>query len=148
MYPRWWSQEDFEAMSWHDCHVHSLRVAEGTHGSGVLELDIDYILEWRQDKEKYIFLVVPAKLSFHEVTDLHMSIDWKTPSAAMGPFSIAGVERTFEARANYKANVWRLPVNWPSGLLAFEASGFTQESWGREVISPTQILQPPERSAA
>ena len=148
MHPRRWSQENFEAMSWHDCHVHSLRVTEGMHGSGVLELDLDYILEWRREQEKYTFLLVPVKLSFQEVSDLHVSLDWAVPSAAMGPFSLAGVERTVEERADYKATVWRLPVNWPSGLLTFEASGFTQESWGREVLSPDQVLQPGERSAA
>ena len=110
-------------------------------------MDLDYILEWRREEEKYTFLLVPAKLSFQEVSGLHVNLDWAIPSAAMGPFSLAGVERTVEERANYKATVWRLPVNWPSGLLTFEASGFTQESWGREVISSGQVLQPRDRKS-
>jgi len=43
-----WSESQFAEMSWHDNHVHALRVVEGAHGAGDLVLDIDYILEWLQ----------------------------------------------------------------------------------------------------
>jgi hypothetical protein len=29
-----WTQEAFDSMSWHDNHVHGLRVVEGEHGAG------------------------------------------------------------------------------------------------------------------
>jgi hypothetical protein len=148
MHPRRWSQSEFESMSWHDCQVHSIHVVEGKDGSGELILDLDYILEWREKRDKYEFLLVPAKLRFHEVFGLRISIDWSTPSAAMGPFSVTGIERTQEERKNYKATVWRLPINWPAGEVLFEATGFTQESWGREVLSESQVLQAAQRSEA
>lgn len=148
MHPRQWSQTEFDAMSWHDCHVHSIRVIEGQHGCGELQLDIDYILEWRQDRANYKFLLVPTKLSFLEVFCLRVNIDWSATSAAMGPFSISGIERSIERRQNHTATVWRLPINWPAGEIAFEATGFLQRSWGREVLSESQVLQPEQRSEA
>jgi hypothetical protein len=145
MQPRRWTDQDFDAMLWHDCHVHSLRLVEGQHGSGELELDIDHILEWRQDKNEIFFLLAPATLVFHAVSGLRLSLDWSTSSAAFGPFCLAGVKRTFEKRAHYTATLWRLLVNWPAGEIGFEATGFTQQCWGQEVFSKRQALRPEER---
>ena len=145
MQPRQWTDQDFDAMSWHDCHVHALRVIEGQHGSGELEFDIDYILDWKQDKNEFSFVLAPAKLVFHAVSDLRVALDWSTPAAAFGPFSLAGVERTLEKRARYTATLWRMPVNWPTGEIGFEATGFTQQCWGQQVVSTRQVLRPEER---
>ena len=93
MHPRRWTNDDFEAMSWHDCHVHALRITEGQHGSGELELDIDYILEWRREQNTYSFLLVPARLRFHDVFALRIAVDWHHASAGLGPFSLSGIER-------------------------------------------------------
>ena len=41
-----WSDSQFSEMSWHDNHVHALRIVEDVHGAGQLVLDLDYILEW------------------------------------------------------------------------------------------------------
>ena len=38
-----WTHEQFSEMSWHDNHVHALRVVEGPHGTGELILDLDYV---------------------------------------------------------------------------------------------------------
>ena len=148
MHPRRWSHSEFEAMSWHDCHIHSMRFLEGKDGTGELHLDIDYILEWRQDGTGYKFLLVPARLVFNEVFGLRVVLDWSEPSAAMGPFSVAGIERSREERKNYTATVWRLPINWPAGEISFEATGFTQASWGREILSESQVLEPEQRGEA
>lgn len=145
MNQRTWSTADFESMSWHDCHVHGLRVAEGQYGAGELELDLDYIVEWRRVSDRTTFLIVPARLTFHEVTNLRITIDWATPSAGLGPFSLAGVERRSEVRPRYTATIWRIAVNWPAGSIEFEAAGFTQVAWGREVESEQQVLKQSER---
>ena len=41
-----WSTEDFEQLSWHDVHVHGIKLEEfwPDNGSADLLLDIDYIL--------------------------------------------------------------------------------------------------------
>ena len=135
-------------MSWHDCHVHALRIIESEYGTGELELDLDYILEWRTGKERCSFLLVPSTLRFHKVFALRVTLDWATPTAGMGPFSLSAVERRAEDRGSHMATLWHLPLNWPHGSLAFEAEGFTQVAWGREVASPNQVLLQGERVAA
>ena len=148
MHPRHWSQEDFDTMSWHDCHIHAFRIIESEHGNGELELDIDYILEWRPEEAGFSFLLVPATLRFHGVFGLRVTLDWATPTAGICPLSLSGVEKRSEDRGRYAATLWRLPLNWPTGLIEFEAEGFTQTAWGREVVSQGQVLTPGERVAA
>ena len=145
MHPRRWSTKDFDQMSWHDCHVHGMKFVHGEHGSGEIEFDLDYILEWRKDEGNYTFLLVPAKLCFHEVFGPRMAVDWASPTAGFGPFSLSGIERKTEDRERYTAILWRLAVNWPSGSIEFEATGFTQHAWGKEVLSPRQWLIAGER---
>jgi len=135
-------------MSWHDCHVHALRIVKGEHGTGELELDLDYILEWRTEKDKFSFLLVPATLKFHKVFGLRITLDWATPTAGMGPFSLAAVEKSVEDQGHHVATLWHLLLNWPEGSLKFEAEGFTQVAWGREVVSSNQFLTQGERVAA
>jgi len=148
MHMRRWTEDDFESMSWHDCHVHAFRIAEGEHGTGELEFDMDYILEWKQEQEKFSFLLVPVTLRFHEAFGLRLVLDWATPTAGLGPFSLSSIDRKTENRERYTATLWRLAVNWPAGALEFAARGFTQVAWGRELVSQSQVLSPSERVAA
>lgn len=76
-----WTNADFERLSWHDNHVHGLRIVEGEHGSGELVLDIDHIVEWLPPVEGSCrFLLAPATLTFHEVYDLRIEIDYTAPA--------------------------------------------------------------------
>ena len=99
-----WTQEQFEEMSWHDNHVHAIRIVEGSYGPGQLVLDLDYILEWINDKEGFQFRLQPVMLTFFEVADLRISLDYATPTAALGPFSIHAIERIMEQRERYIAH--------------------------------------------
>ena len=141
MHPRRWSEDDFNSMSWHDCHVHGFRVAEGEHGAGELALDLDYILEWKPEQDKFSFLLVPATLRFHNVFGLRVTLDWATPTAGFGPFSLSGIERKMEVREHYIATLWNLPVNWPSGAIEFEATGHTQVALGARGSLPESNAQ-------
>ena len=141
-----WTDEDFDALSWHDNHVYGLSVSEGQYGSGELTLDLDYILEWMKSTSGDIqFRIAPASLTFHEVTDLKVSLDYRTVSAAMGPFSIAAIERRFETRKRYTATLWTISINWPKGEISFEATGFTQTLRGSPIIKDQQSLAYAER---
>lgn len=140
-----WTDAQFEEMSWHDNYVHGFRIVEGRYGSGELILDIDYILEWITCQEKVRFRIVPASLRFLEVTDLRLSLDYATPTAAFGPFSLHAIERTFEQRERYTAQLWELRISWPDGKITFEASGFEQRASGPVRLSDSQYLTPQER---
>lgn len=142
-----WTDRQYDEMSWHDCHVHALRVVEGAHGAGELVLDLDYIVEWMCDAEGCRFRIVPASLRFQEVTGLRLVLDYATPSAALGPFSIHAIERRDEPRERYVAQVWKIVLNWPEGAIDFEAKGFVQRATGEPVVSVAQCLHPDERGS-
>jgi hypothetical protein len=142
-----WTDARMPDMSWHDNHVHGVRLVSGSHGCGELLLDIDYIVEWIRGSTGFQFRIVPATLRFREVTNLRVAIDYVGMSAAMGPFSIDGIYRTAEQRERYVARCWRIPVNFPGGEISFEASGFEQVAWGKAVVTPMQLLEPRQRQA-
>lgn len=140
-----WTDAQFEEMSWHDNYVHGIRIVEGAHALGELILDIDYILEWICVQELCQFRIVPATLRFFDVIDLRLSLDYVTSAAALTPFSLHSIERKFEKRERYTAQLWKLPINWPTGELTFEAKGFEQRAIGAARLSNSQCLTPQER---
>ena len=143
-----WTETDYPSMSWHDNHVHGMRLVEGAHGTGKLEFDLDYILEWtKNDSGTICFKIAPASLKFREVSNLKVSLDYGAISAAMGPFSIDGIERRTEERERYTATLWSIKVNFPVGEIRFEASGFTQVLRRGAVTSENQVLSSSERTA-
>ena len=144
----YWTQEQFEEMSWHDNYVHALRIVQCDHGAGELVLDLDYILEWIKSADGMRFRILPVNLRFIEVTALRLSLDYASPSAAMGPFSIHAIERRTEARERYIAKLWKILVSWPVGEITFEAGGYEQRGWGKQVLSHLQHLLPEERNSA
>ena len=58
-----WSTEDFDSLTWHDVHVHGLRLPSfnENHGSADLVLDIDYILKWEPSGTGFQFTLCPAE---------------------------------------------------------------------------------------
>lgn len=145
-----WSTDDYDEMSWHDNHVHGLRIIEGDDGVGELALDLDHILEWIGPADRYFrFLIAPATLTFHGVQDLRILLDYVTPTSAISPFSLHEVER--EKRVyptGYESCKWRLKLNWPDGAIDFDATGFTQILTGKPIESEGQWLSPSERMAS
>jgi hypothetical protein len=66
----------FGQFSLHDARVYALVFQRYEH-QGNLLLDIDYIAEWGQDDDgKHSFLVAPATLTFLDVVDLQVHLDW------------------------------------------------------------------------
>lgn len=119
---------------------------EGEHGSGRLVFDLDYILEWlRKDTGRFQFRIAPATLTFREVTNLRISIDYPAMSAAMAPFSISVIERSFEEQERYTVQIWKMEINFPEGLISFESPGYHQILRGNSMLSDSQILTPSER---
>src|SRR5262245_1237645 len=143
-----WTDAQFDSITWHDNHVHGLHMIEGEYGAGTLVLDIDYILEWLGgDRNGFRFQIARADLRFKGVTSLKLALDYATASAAMGPFSIDGIERRAEPRVRYPATVWTLRLHWPVGEISFEASGFEQRLIGLPIVTDRQWLTEQERNA-
>lgn len=134
-------------MSWHDNHVHALRIVEGEHGAGELQLDLDYILRWQPGEgNRFKFEIARATLRFFDVTSLRIHLDYAEPSAGLCPFSLHSIDRRVETRPKYDANVWTLRINWPVGEISFEASGYRQDLTGAAVVTDKQWLEPNERA--
>ncbi len=142
-----WTEADFEQMSWHDVHVHGFRITEGDGGTGDLFLDIDYILEWIRVEDKFSFRIVPATLCFHEITDLCLSLDFATPTAAIVPFILNGIRReSVTYPTGYTSYSWDLGIIWPEGSFTFKAPRFTQTLSGPVLVRDRQRLLPSERN--
>jgi hypothetical protein len=122
-----WSETDYDNLSWHDNHVHGLKICEGEHGTGQLVLDLDYILEWMPDGNQFKFRIAPATLTFRRVSDLTISLNYVNPSAAITPFSISSITREPYTYTNgYSTFRWSIGINWPEGEITFIAEGFNQ----------------------
>ena len=146
-----WTTEDFDSLSWHDVHVHGLRLAgfNATHGSADLVLDIDYILKWEKFGTGFQFTLCPAELTFHGVFGLKVELDYATPTAGMCPFSIHAVNREpLESSSGSKSYRWHIPINWPHGSLRFEAPAFTLALVGTPLVHSQQSLSPEQRARA
>ena len=141
-----WTEAQFDEMSWHDNHVHAMRIVEGSHGAGDFILDVDHIVEWLRNGSEFSFRVVPVTLTFHDVTFLRISLDYATPTAGLVPFMIHGIERRSEQRPRYLAQVWKIDISWPLGEITFESRGFTQEARGSAILSKGQCLSASERA--
>lgn len=145
-----WTENDFDQMSWHDNAVHGIKIIEGEHGSGEFVLDLDYILDWLPSQNSidcFQFRVAPAELRFHEATNLRVSLDYASATAALTPFSI---HRIHVESVIYEGGVrslkWRIEINWPHGEITFQAPRFTQVLTGNVVVTDNQSLSNEERS--
>jgi len=132
-----WHTEDFEALSWHDVHVHGFRFASFNkdNGSAELVLDLDYILKWESSADQCLFTLCRAELTFHDVFGLKLDVDYATPKAGMCPFMIDGIHReALEFPTGFKSFRWHIALSWPEGSLRFEAPAFTQALIGTPVV--------------
>jgi hypothetical protein len=138
---------DFDAVSWHDCHVHGFSLEEREHGTAELSFDIDFIVEWLSHADRpFEFRVAPATLTFHAVFGLRIELDYARVSAATAPFMIDGIERDLLASTGATpAFMWRLPITFPGGLISFESRGFTQVVRSAPLLVPRQCLLAEER---
>ena len=143
-----WTTEDFESLSWHDCHVHgfTLDAFKTDDGTADVTFDIDFIVEWTCPAGgPFEFRVAPANLTFHRVFGLRIDVDYAAAGAGMTPFSLDGIERQ---NLDYPGSFrWRLPINWPGGAITFDSPGFTQVLRRSPILVGRQQLTPEERKA-
>ncbi len=147
---------DFDSLSWHDNIIYGLAFDVGDASRGDwrhdLNFDIDYIAEWvpsgEQGGERGMrFRVAPATLTFHEVTDLRLGVDFgdSNCSTAINEWSIAGITRdVLDDRQRFPdGDYFRycIELNWPQGgEIAFGARGFTQSLRAEPVLLDEQRL--------
>ena len=146
-----WTTEDFDQLFWHDNHIHGFTLREGYEAAGELDLDIDFIVEWicESGSGSCDFRIAPATLTFHDVSDLVLSLDYVTKTAALCPASISEIERKALVHPNgYTSFAWAININWPAGAIRFKASSFTQVLRAEPiVVSGRQYLTANERKS-
>ncbi len=91
--------------------------------------------------------MAPATLTFHQVTDLRIGVDFGDSDCRTGinELSIARITRDevvdkqrFPDRPYYR---WRIELNWPTGgEIGFGAHGFTQTLRAASVLLDEQRL--------
>jgi hypothetical protein len=142
-----WTTDDFDRLSWHDCHVHGFSIAEGEDGTGELTLDVDFIVEWLCHEDRPAqFRIAPADLTFHDIFGLKVQLDYETVQAGMTPFSLGEIARErIEYPTGFVSYHWRLLVNWPSGVISFQSPGFTQTLRKPPLLVDRQSLLPEQR---
>jgi len=144
-----YTTEDFETIQWHDNAIHGFRIVEGAENlGGTLVFDIDFILEWLPSESGSLtFRIEPSALTFHVVTDLVVSVDYASSTAAVQPMTIHEIHRAVITYSNGATSYnWRIEINWPpNACVAFCADGFTQEARGAPVSSGRHCLSVTER---
>jgi hypothetical protein len=147
---------DFDALSFHDDSLYGLALrgpdVERGDWTSDLVLDIDHIVEWLREGDRFRFRVAPATLVFHGVTDLRVAFDQATGAFQIAPMPppIHAIER--ERIAEQKVHLdrpyyaWRIPFNAPArGEIGFGAWGFTLTLRGEPLLVDAMQLSPSQR---
>ena len=153
-----YTEADFDQLSWHDNYIYGFHILIGDCEQGDWRsdwvLDIDYIVEWVCEKDGGCqFRVAPATLTFHDVTDLRMAVDWGKSGfqTAIHEVSISHITRS--QIENQKICLdrpyynWEIETNFPKeGHITFGASGFTQVLRTEPLLIDEQKLSPSQRA--
>ena len=149
---------DFDGMLWHDNYVYALAVSIGDVARGdwrsELVLDIDHIVEWICEAAPRLrFRVAPATLTFHNVTDLRINLDWGDSGCqtAVSEASIQVIDRSPVGDQKICLDQpyyrWRIEMNNPDGsVITFGATGFTQLLRAEPLLIDEQKLTPGQRA--
>jgi hypothetical protein len=127
--------DDSGLLSWHDNVIYGIHCRCADPSQNVwrseLVLDIDYIVDWvRLNGGGFKFLIAPAILVFHNVTDLEISLDCRASDGGrryLNELSIHDIARQPAAGDACGYYQWRVDLNLPpNGRIKFGASDFTQ----------------------
>ncbi len=147
-----YTEADFENLSWHDNYIHGFAIREEQYEADLV-LDLDFVLGCNSDEPTSLkYWLSPASLTFKDVTNLKIQIDWATngPGFAIHCASIDSIVRTCEvdplACCSRRTHQWRIDINWPkNGFIEFSASGFVQTLRSKSVLWGSDLLPASQR---
>ncbi|RYY84391.1 MAG: hypothetical protein EOO15_19480 [Chitinophagaceae bacterium] len=136
-----WTEEDFETMGWHDCHIHAISFGENFD----LLFDIDYIFKWVTHKSPFDFWVSPCTLVFENVYDIVFDLNFST-----GGLDIADIYKEGPNVPRNAAHIGReLEYTWKielqEGAIQFKSVGYKQFVRRLPVFQKEQYLDLSER---
>ena len=146
-----YTNENFDAISLHDSKVHGVQFCiDVAKFQSDIVFDIDYIVESACDSG-FQFMVAPAELRFHNVTDLNLSINWGESgfqNSVSGPFIIELAREPAETKMRVKNYyLWKIVCNNEKYNISLGASDFTLTLLSDPVASSEQYLDIEERKA-
>jgi len=120
------SESDAEPESFHDCHVHGLHWHRDKF---TFSMDLQYIVDWINPSDgtsSYRFAVSEGCLTFRNVDDLNVSMDW---SGALLDAEIA-VMRTVKTRTTPNGRLQRyfeIEFGAPEAIISLWSTGYEVE---------------------
>lgn len=150
--------DDVTGIGWHDNLIYSVHFDVGDPAAGEwrteLVLDIDYVTEWLCGADgRAMFRVAPATLTFHDVADLSIAIDFggRQFPHTLNELSIGAITKEMlpseKAPGRMRYWRWRIALNVPDGgEIAFGASGYTQTLRAEPILTENQRLLARERA--
>ena len=128
-----WTEEDFERMGWHDCHIHAVAFSPEEYK---LLIDIDYIFKWalpkfgqvifKPEQSHFGFWVAPATLVFENIYEVEADI-----FSYSGGLEIDRIKRE-EAKSPRNAEYiqhdteWLWTVECQEGDIRLRSAGYKQ----------------------
>ena len=106
-------------------------------------LDLDYIVKWVQPAgsgEYYSFWICPAQLSFKNIEDVLVNLDW----TGLAPDCQIQDIRRHSTRTTPNGNVqwfWEVELLEPSGSISLWATGFELSMTGPSTLSKAQRMR-------
>ncbi len=133
---------DLANRSFHDNAIHAWHLTDENpdEGTCTLTLDIDHIVEWIDVPGRFEFKIVPGLLSFYRVFRLKMEVDYSVGPIGVTPFQIDRIEQTIKKGEFADTAHWLIPINFPSGAISFEATGWSLILVGDPIHSLRQTL--------
>ena len=128
------SESEAKPESFHDCHVHGLRWQRDRF---TFSMDLQYILEWIEPKDGssgYRFSISEGRLTFQNVDDLKVSMDW---SGAALDSQIASIQ-VLKTRTTPNGRVQRyfeIEFADPEAVISLWSTGYEVELLREPVIS-------------
>jgi hypothetical protein len=131
-----WTELDYDQMDWHDSCIHAIIFPIEKFR---FILDIDYIFQWRVNPESqlYNFWVAPCELTFQNIYNLSVNIDFKNHIGV----EILDISRpSCRETGNGKATMWNYKIECSHGQIEFEATGYIQRIKCRPILSESQVI--------
>jgi len=133
------SESEAKPASFHDCRVHGLRWRREQF---TFSMDVQYILEWIEQSggsSDYRFSISEGRLTFQNVDDLKVSMDW---SGAALDSRIASIQVP-KTRTTPNGTVQRrfeIEFSEPEAVISLWSTGYEVELLREPVISPVTSI--------
>jgi len=134
-------ESDSRPDSFHDCHVHGLRWKADRF---TFTIDLQYIVEWVQPIDPsrgYRFWISEARLTFRDVDDLKLSMDWSGTSLDAQMETIR-VLKSRATPAGLSQRNYEVVFSTPEGSISLWSTGYELALLEKPLLSEVSSIVP------